>query len=404
MLYFLRIKVHNNEPFIKLLCSFYEFIYNRKRGGIMMKKKVFALVAAAACVSSFAFAIPQTQFEQGQWQLDLGAWNPKAEVDSNDLFGADGAGDISTDSKWNFQGGLSYAFTNRLALQYNYYGLKTDGSNETGNVGTDGDEHEVNLVYSLNKNFAVYAGWNRIKNDLDGLNWSDTNNVAQIGLIAKAPLAKNLDFYAKGAVGTKDTALWEAGLGYTIGDNWDINAGYRYLNTKLADGNGELPVDDTNITYKGFIAGVSYRFGGGHKEAPAPEPVYTPAPEPAPVVETPAPAPRNDYYFESIHFGFDEDQPLPSEQQKLENFVATAKANPTDTFKLVGNTDSKGTNAYNEGLSQRRVDNVAAYAESKGVPASQMKLEYKGDTDPVATNATAAGRADNRRVDIWQNK
>ena len=157
---------------------------------------------------------------------------------------------------------------------------------------------------------------------------------------------------------------------------------------------------------KGFIAGVSYRFGGGPKEeAPEPAaPVYNPAPAPAPVY-TPAPtqAPANDYYLESVHFGFDEDQPLASEKAKMDHFVQVAKANPNDTFKLVGNTDAKGSNAYNDDLSKRRVDNVAAYAESQGVPASQMVLDYKGKTDPASTNDTEEGRADNRRVDIWHH-
>ena len=355
----------------------------------MMKKKSLVLAAVmAACATSFAFATPQTQWNQGQWQLDLGAWNPKAEVDSSNFNKSNFQ--EKTDSKWNFQGGLSYGLTDKWALQYKSY-------------KTDGDEHEVNLVYSINKNFAAYAGWNRIKNDLGG-DANDTNNVAQLGLIAKAPLAKNLDFYAKGAVGTKKTTMWEAGLGYSITPDLDINAGYRYLNTKLADGGDSTfdTKDDANISYKGFIAGLSYRFGGGHKEeAPAPEPVYTPEPTPAPVVETPVQ--KNDYYVESVHFGFDEDQPLASERAKMDHFVQVAKANPSDTFKLVGNTDAKGSNAYNDDLSKRRVDNVAAYAESQGVPASQMQLDYKGKTDPVSTNDTEQGRADNRRVDIWQN-
>lgn len=50
----------------------------------MMKKKSLVLAAVmAACATSFAFATPQTQWNQGQWQLDLGAWNPKASVDSS---------------------------------------------------------------------------------------------------------------------------------------------------------------------------------------------------------------------------------------------------------------------------------------------------------------------------------
>lgn len=365
-----------------------------------MKKKLLVAAVAAACVSSIAFATPQTQWNQGEWQIDLGAWNPKAEVD-NSNWGANFQED--TDSKWDFQGGLGYGLTDKWALQYNYYGLKTD---QDKSFKTDGDEHEVNLVYSINKNFGVYAGWNRINNDIKALNGSvsrsDTNNIAQIGLIAKAELAKNFDIYAKGALGTKDTAIWEAGLGYTIGDDWDINAGYRYVNTKLGDKGSEFGnvKDDANITYKGFIAGLSYRFGGAKKEAPAPEPVYE---EPAPQPTYVAPE-KKDYYVESIHFGFDEDQPLATETPKLDHFVSVAKANPADTFKLVGNTDAKGTDAYNDDLSKRRVVNVAKYANNAGVPASQMELDYKGKTDPVSTNDTDQGRADNRRVDIWQNK
>ena len=71
---------------------------------------------------------------------------------------------------------------------------------------------------------------------------SNTNNVAQIGLIAKAPLAKNLDFYAKGAVGTKKTTMWEAGLGYSITPDLDINAGYRYLTTLMIFCNPHNPI------------------------------------------------------------------------------------------------------------------------------------------------------------------
>lgn len=374
-----------------------------------MKKRALLLAAVAACVTSAAFATPQTQWQEGQWQVDLGTWNVEASADSNKLLGDYGNGDVTTDNKWNFQGGLTYGLTDRWALQYNYYGLQTKGNDETGGVKTDGNSQEVNAIYSLNKNFAVYGGWNRIDNKLkaDGGELSQKNNVAQLGIIAKAPIADKLEVYGKAAIGTKNTTIWEAGLGYKVTDDLDISAGYRYVNTKLADkGDYDVVADDTNISYKGFIAGLSYRFGGGHEEKAEPvavAPVYRPEPQAAPVVQQ-RPVEKQDYYLESVHFGFDEDQPLGTEQGKLDHFVQVAKANPTHTFKLVGNTDSKGTDGYNANLSQRRVDNVAAYAQSQGVPASQLELNYKGEADPVATNNTDQGRADNRRVDIWENK
>ena len=345
-----------------------------------MKKKVLVLAAlAAACVTSAAFATPQTQFQKGQFQLDLGAWDVKASVDGEN-FGSDGT--VTTDSKWNFQGGLGYALSDKWNLEYVYHDLNTKYD---GAKATDGDEHEVNLVYSLNKNFAVYGGWNRIKNSVDVDSFSKTNNIAQLGLIAKAPLAKNFDIYGKAAIGTKKTTIWEAGLGYTFAKDFDLSAGYRYVNTKLVD--------------KGPFVTLSYRFGGHKDEAPAP--VYV-TPAPAQPAETPHT--YNDYYLESIHFDFDVDTPVAYDQGKLDHFVAVAKEYPHDTFKLVGNTDAKGTDSYNDDLSKRRVVNVAKYAVDHGANSEQLVLEYEGKHDPVATNETDQGRADNRRVDIQHHK
>lgn len=146
----------------------------------MMNKKSLVLAAVmAACSASLAFAAPQTQWEQGQWQVDLGAWNTKASVDADKVVGV--GGDVSTDTNWNFQGGVTYGLTDKWGLQYNYYGLKSDGNNETLGIGTDGSQQEVNAIYSINKNFAAYASWSRIENELSGRGYStsDTNNIAQ---------------------------------------------------------------------------------------------------------------------------------------------------------------------------------------------------------------------------------
>jgi OOP family OmpA-OmpF porin len=66
----------------------------------------------------------------------------------------------------------------------------------------------------------------------------------------------------------------------------------------------------------------------------------------------------------------------------------------------VGNTDSVGSDAYNMALGQRRAASVKAYLVSKGVDGSRIYTESKGKSNPVANNATAEGRAKNRRTDI----
>lgn len=68
---------------------------------------------------------------------------------------------------------------------------------------------------------------------------------------------------------------------------------------------------------------------------------------------------------------------------------------------VVGYTDNTGTAAINQPLSLKRAESVATYLENHGVAASRVKAIGEGDSNPIASNATAAGRAQNRRVEIY---
>ncbi len=68
--------------------------------------------------------------------------------------------------------------------------------------------------------------------------------------------------------------------------------------------------------------------------------------------------------------------------------------------EVVGHTDSKGTVAYNQGLSERRAASVRNYLVSQGIDASLISARGEGELNPVATNKTEAGRQENRRVDV----
>jgi len=244
-----------------------------------MNKKLLALLAVAAVGVSVAGATPQTQFNKGEFQVDLGAASVEAKMD--------GAKDAH---KWNFDGGVTYGWSDKTGIQYGYHGLNTKH--------LDTDMHELNLVRSLNKNVAVYGGYARIHNHDAG----GTNNIAQAGVIGKTNLGSKVEVYGKAGLGTKNTTVLEAGLGYKVNEDWDINAGYRYINTKANE--------DHNVSFQGPVVGLSYRFGGQKSVAPvytpAPAPVYTPAP--APVVEAPVyKTPKLDYYVQSIYFDSDQD-------------------------------------------------------------------------------------------------
>ena len=69
---------------------------------------------------------------------------------------------------------------------------------------------------------------------------------------------------------------------------------------------------------------------------------------------------------------------------------------------IYGHTDSTGSDAINNPLSLNRANAVSSYLKSLGVSASQIKtVEGKGSTQPVADNSTAAGRSQNRRVEVY---
>jgi OmpA-OmpF porin, OOP family len=84
----------------------------------------------------------------------------------------------------------------------------------------------------------------------------------------------------------------------------------------------------------------------------------------------------------------------------LDEAAATLKANPGVTVNVNGYTDAIGSEKYNLRLSERRAAAVVSYLVKAGVPESQLQPHGYGKTDFVATNDTAEGRAQNRRVEL----
>jgi len=90
----------------------------------------------------------------------------------------------------------------------------------------------------------------------------------------------------------------------------------------------------------------------------------------------------------------------PHFQQTL-NEVAMTLATYNQTYiDVLGHTDSTGSDAYNQTLSVNRAQAVANYLSARGVASARIGVRGFGETQPIATNATEAGRAQNRRVEI----
>ena len=99
-------------------------------------------------------------------------------------------------------------------------------------------------------------------------------------------------------------------------------------------------------------------------------------------------------------YDFNKSDLKPEGKATLDKIAADLKKIKLEVIIAVGNTDSVGTDAYNMALGQRRAQSVKAYLTSKGVDGSRIYTESKGKSNPVASNATAEGRAKNRRTDI----
>ncbi len=88
-------------------------------------------------------------------------------------------------------------------------------------------------------------------------------------------------------------------------------------------------------------------------------------------------------------------------RSSLDKFATSLKNNPDTDVRIYGHTDSTGSDAINNPLSQRRAESVYNYIVSKGVSGARMGAEGFGSTQPVADNNTLAGRAENRRVEVY---
>jgi outer membrane protein OmpA-like peptidoglycan-associated protein len=105
-------------------------------------------------------------------------------------------------------------------------------------------------------------------------------------------------------------------------------------------------------------------------------------------------------FASGLLFAFDSDQILPAAGTNLSELAKSLQKYPDSQLLIVGHTDNVGDAAYNQRLSERRSASAAAYLAAQSVDRTRLAASGQGESEPIATNDTDAGRGQNRRVEV----
>lgn len=308
--------------------------------------------------------------------------------------------------------------------------LAANGETVTGFTKDQRDTgYKLFVGRQLNQYFAVEAGYFDLgkfdfKSSTSGngvLNGEAGFRGVNLDLLGQLPLSQRLSLL--GRVGMHYTKTNTEFSGNRLLGSTNTHASERKLNAKLGLGleykfsealalRGEVERYRLNdaVGNRGdadlYSVSLVYKLGRPASATPA----YQPAPEVGPVVAMPAPvvvaAPAPTPVAEKVSFAsealfdFDQSTLKPQGKAALDQLLGQLTGMDLEVIVTVGHTDAVGPDAYNQKLSQRRAEAVKAYLVAKGVETNRVYTEGKGETQPVADNTTAAGRAKNRRVTV----
>ena len=187
--------------------------------------------------------------------------------------------------------------------------------------------------------------------------------------------------------------------------------------TAFADGTNPVATDSQGKPIRDsqgacvLSSGIVHPDCAAKKEAPQPAPSApaapaAPAAPSAPAAPAPAARPAPVSVKQAIViqadalFDFDKSVVRPDGKARIDEALGKLKGVDLEMVIATGHTDSIGTDAYNQKLSERRAAAVKDYLVSKGISSSKITTIGKGESQPVATNKTKEGRQKNRRVDI----
>ncbi|OAN11643.1 hypothetical protein A3K86_22265 [Photobacterium jeanii] len=263
----------------------------------------------------------------------------------------------------------------------------------------------VFIGYNFVPWFALEGGYThlgKLKDKANSDNYLETQGIDLVGKFTWGA-TESFDLFGKlGGYGYRVKSGGEkengfaptAGVGaeYFFTDNLSSRLEYQYY-FNLGD------KDKTGRTDAQFY-GISLVYSWG---APAPMPVVEPEPEP--VVQATPVEPvitQVEPITALLPFAFDSKALTQEDIDRLQPIAQRLVDYPETELFVIGHTDSRGAEAYNQTLSEKRATVVATYlAAHFEIDPSRIKTEGRGESQPIASNDTEEGRAQNRRVEVY---
>lgn len=265
----------------------------------------------------------------------------------------------------------------------------------------DDDSHGygVFLGYQAWENVALEFGYDDFgKFTGDGMN-DESASAFTIAPKVALPVLDKFDVYGKFGVAVVDygserdpSLMGAVGVDVHATDSLSVRLEYQ----TLTDVNNDLVRADVNMTSIGLL----YKFGGS--AAPVMEAAE---PAPMPMVEE-VMAPKIE--MQKLNMKLDSSSSFATASAELSSqaksqiaeVVAVLKQYPQAVVSVTGHTDSRGSEAFNQKLSEQRAQAVADEIVAQGIDSSRVTAEGKGELEPIASNDTETGREMNRRVEI----
>ena len=348
-----------------------------------MNMKTYLLGAAAAVVLTGA---ANAGFDRDGWYVGLEGGIVNVEDTSITVSGAGGARALDLDGGWSVLGTAGYALTDSNWRVEGEFGYRFNDGNPviTSCTGT--------TAVVCTSNTPELTEWTYMVNAVYDFKFSSERFGFSLGAGAGVDNAR-LEFVGYSTPPGVDRSDWKfaaqglAGATFRLNPHWDIVANYRYLFVNEPELYLTPEVEMRKHTFS-----VGFRYGYNEPPAPMVEP-------PVVVPPTPPAAPKQFIVF----FGFNKCNITAEADSVLAEAAAAAKATGAAAIRVVGHTDTSGSNAYNQKLSECRADAVKTNLVGKGIAEGSISTSGKGEAELMVQTGDGVKEPQNRRATVDLN-